>query len=471
MIRFEIRLLMIFMIFFAGIAGLVLLIDMRTERQLVDDVDKDLKNIINTVHYSIQKLSAERGSDREVLERFIEEAKQNKAVREISVIGSTEEVIASSNPQKVGQRHALSGQEIVVREQIGSAKPSEHKIRYDIRVPLFRSDQVIGLVQTYVEVDDYRYLLRQLYLKNLLIAAGAMLFTFGAVFFVISRLNRPLRRLVSAADQVATGDLTVHIVPEHQDEVGRLTGSFNAMIQKLAEQRQLEAKLHVLERRAILAEMASNLAHEIRNPLNLINLTADHLSQQFQPEGQERQRSFRELISGLKTEVRQLNQTVNEFLNIGRPSKLKRSRFAWMDLFEEVERSIKSQLISKAITLKFLGQIELVINADREQMRLVVLNLLLNAVQAVSYKGQVTVHVERVNDAKEVVVSVTDNGPGIRPEDLHHIFEPYFTTRPSGTGLGLALVRRVIEEHGGKIHAVNVADGGARFEITLPVEG
>ena len=471
MTRLETRLLLLFTILFIAVAGLVLLISIRAERELVVDVEEDLKNIVTTVHYSVQRLSAERGSDREVLEQFIEQAKHNKAVREISVIGSTQEIIASSNPKKIGQHHALSGQEIVVREQFGSTKPSEHKIRYDIRVPLFRNEQVVGLVQAYLEVDDYKYLLRRLYLKNLLIAAGAMVFAFGVVFFVLNRLNRPLRRLISAADQVASGDLTVNIVPARQDEVGRLTASFNAMTQKLAEQQQLEAKLHVLERRAILAEMASNLAHEIRNPLNLINLTADHLGQQFRPEGEERQKSFQELISGLKTEVRQLNQTVSEFLNMGRPSKLKRSSFTLMDLFEQAKRSVKSQLISKAITLEYFGQTEHLIDADMEQMRLVLLNLLINAIDAVSNEGQILIHAERTDDSKEVVVSITDNGSGIRPEDLPHLFEPYFTTRPSGVGLGLALVRRVVEEHGGKIHAANEPNGGARFEIVLPVEG
>ena len=470
MIRFEMKLLLVFAVFFVGVVGLILFINMRAERQLLEGIQEDLENFVQTVHFSIQRLAAEQGPDREVLEQFIEEAKQNKGVREVSVVGSTEEVIASSNPKKVGERRALTGQEIVVREQFGNTEPPDHHIHYEVRIPLVRNDQVIGLVQTSLQMKDYRFLLRQLYLKNLFIAAGVLLFAFGAVFFILNRMNQPMRRLISAAGRVASGDLTVQLPGGDEDEVGKLTASFNVMTQKLAEQQQMEDRLHGLERRVTLAEMASNLAHEIRNPLNLINLTADHLSQQFPPEEEDRRQAYQELIGGLKAEVRQLNQMVNEFLNVGRPAPMKRSHFTWVELLEQVQRSIKHQLTSKGVTLESPGPADLWITADQEQMRLALLNLVLNAIEAVPENGRIVLLAEESNDSNEIILSMTDNGPGIAPEDLSQIFEPYFTKRPGGTGLGLALVRRIVEKHGGRIRAQNQPEGGARFEIRLPVE-
>lgn len=472
MIRFEIKLLLVFVIFFIGVVGLMLFLTMRAEKKLIDEVEKDLQDFVRTVHFSTRKLSMERGPDREALERFIEEAKKNKAVREVSVVGSTQEVIASSNPKKVGERReGLSGQEIVVREQFGEKESSGQKKRYEVRIPLIRNDRVIGLVQSSLVTEDYRYLLRQLYLENLMIAAGVMLFAFGAVFFILNRMNRPLRSLTLAAGRVAAGDLTTTLISNGDDEVVRLTNAFNVMTQKLAEQKKLEDKLHSLERREILAEMASSLAHEIRNPLNLINLTADHLSQQFQPEAGERQQAYQDLISGLKTEVRQLNRMVTDFLNIGRPVKLKKNRVSCADFFDQIQRSIQHQLNSKEITLKFSGLKDLWMMVDQEQMRLVFLNLFLNAIEAVPNSGSIVVHGENRDSSGEIFISVTDNGSGIPSEDLHRIFEPYFTKRQEGTGLGLALVKRIIEEHDGTIKAANASGGGARFEITLPMEG
>jgi signal transduction histidine kinase len=150
---------------------------------------------------------------------------------------------------------------------------------------------------------------------------------------------------------------------------------------------------------------------------------------------------------------------------------MQKSRFAWAELLEQVQRSVKHQLTSKGITLESSGPADLWITADQEQMRLVLLNLVLNAIEAVSENGQIKVATEETDGSREIILSMTDNGPGIAPEDLSRIFEPYFTKRPGGTGLGLALVRRIVEEHGGKIQATNQPEGGARFEIRLPAEG
>jgi nitrogen fixation/metabolism regulation signal transduction histidine kinase len=301
----------------------------------------------------------------------------------------------------------------------------------------------------------------------------ALLFSFCATFIALWSINKPLRKLSIAAERVASGDLTVQLNDGNQsgtDEVGRLTTSFNTMTQKLSAQKELEDKLRVFERRAILAEMASNLAHEIRNPLNLINLTADHLGHEFKPEGNEKMKTYSELIASLKAEVQHLNKMVDEFLTIGRPSKLKKIKFTLRELFDQVQILVKQQLIAKSIAFSIAGPQDTMLSADLEQMRLVVLNLLLNAVEAVSRNGKIEVTIESKIDPNILILKIRDTGSGIPAGNLELIFEPYFTNRPGGTGLGLALARRIIEEHGGKITASNHVDGGAQFEIVLPIE-
>jgi signal transduction histidine kinase len=161
---------------------------------------------------------------------------------------------------------------------------------------------------------------------------------------------------------------------------------------------------------------------------------------------------------------------VDDFLNVGRPSKLKKTKFTLHDLFEQVQILVKQHMMAKSIRFNVTGEPGEEIVADLEQMRLVILNLLLNAIQAVPVRGAISINVKRDDSLCNLIVTIRDTGPGIPEENLDRIFEPYFTNRPGGTGLGLALARRIIEEHEGTIKATNHPKGGAQFEISLPIE-
>jgi signal transduction histidine kinase len=473
--RFQTKLLLVFILLLLSVVGLMVFFNYKSAETLLSDVQGNLQDIVNTVHFSTRKLSTEKGPDREFLEQFIKEFKAKKNVKEVSIVSNQHEVIASSNPKRVGrQEKALSGKEIVVEEQFGDQDSlnvaAGHKVRYEVRVPLVRDDKVIGLVQTSIVLNDFGYLLRQAYLKNIAIAMVALLFACGASFFILNRLNKPIRALSAAAEKVALGDLTVQIYDLGQDEMGRLSASFNGMIGKLAERKTLEDRLRHLERRAILAELASSLAHEIRNPLNLINLTADHLGDQFRPEEDNLREKYLNLVQSLKSEVKHLNHVVSDFLALGRPSKPRKERFRLDELIGQVEVMVRQQLATKGIRFKVNCDPNMWVVADQEQMRLVLLNLLLNAVEAVSAKGSITVNARDGAEQGRMVISVVDNGTGVDPENLELIFEPYFTKRDGGTGLGLALVRRIVDEHGGKVHAINNPGGGLKLEFSLPAE-
>ena len=445
-------------------------VNYQNAKQVLGEVEANLQEIVNTVHFSTRKLSTEKGPDREFLEKFIEEFKAKKGVKEVSIVSNHQEVIASSNPKRIGhQEKGLSGKEIVVQEQFGIPDSGNNRIRYEVRMPLIRDDRVIGLVQTSIAVTDFSLLLREVYIKNIAVALSALLVACSASFFILHRLNKPIRSLSAASERVAFGDLTVRIEAIGQDEMGRLASSFNGMILKLAEQKVLEERLRHLERQAILAEMASTLAHEIRNPLNLINLTADHLGDQFRPAESERRDDYMGLVQSLKSEVKHLNNVVGEFLTLGRPHKLQKIRFQLLSLLEQVEVMVKQQLATKGIGFQTRCASDLWLMADQEQLRLVFLNLMLNAIEAVQPGGHI--EIEAHVDARNfLVLSVLDNGRGVDAKELDLIFDAYFSKREGGTGLGLALVRRIIEEHGGKIHAENNPEGGLRLELTLPVE-
>jgi len=466
-LRFEHKLLLVFVGLSLLLLAAVVVIALQFESRLIFETEKDIDQLVQTVHFSAQKLSAEKGADLDALMLFIQEAKANRAVKEVSVIGSNEEVVASSNPSKVGQRRNLPGGEIVVREQFGVRDSSGHHIHYIVRVPLLRDNRVIGLVETSIFVDDIRYLLRQFYLRTLALSVLVLVVILGVAYVALRKLSQPLRDLTIAAARVAEGDLTVALAPSGTDEVGRLADSFNAMTGKLAEQRLLEDRVRELERHALLTEMAASLAHEIRNPLNLINLTADHLASQFKPQRSDHAKSFVDLIAALKDEVRHLNQMVEAFLQSSRPPKIARQRFPFQEIASQVITLLKVPLAQKRVTVAtdIVPQAEPL--ADKEQLRLVLLNLVLNASQAVPEGGAIDIAARQDGDA--FTFTVSDNGPGIPQGSSEQVFEPYYTERPGGTGLGLALARRIIEQHGGSISARNLPGSGAQFEVTIPM--
>jgi nitrogen fixation/metabolism regulation signal transduction histidine kinase len=472
--RFQTKLMLVFILLLLTVVGLMAFFNYQNAKKLLGEVEADLQDIVNTVHFSTRKLSSEKGPDREFLEKFIEEFKAKKGVKEVSIVSNRHEVIASSNPKRIGrQEKALSGKEIVVQEQFGvqdSGKENEgRRIRYEVRMPLIRDDRVIGLVQTSISLTDFRHLLREAYVKNMFIAMTALLFACGASFFILHRLNKPIRILSAAAERVAFGDLTVRTTDLGQDEMGRLAASFNGMILKLAEQKELEERLRHMERQAILAELASTLAHEIRNPLNLINLTADHLGDQFRPEDAQRRIDYMDLVASLKSEVKHLNTVVGDFIALGRPHKLQKARFRLAELIDQVEVMVKQQLATKGVGFKSDCGQDLRLLADQEQLRLVLLNLLLNAIEAVGRGGNISIR-SRIDAQGNLIMLVSDDGKGVDPGNLELIFEPYFTKRDGGTGLGLALVRRILEEHGGHIVASNNPEGGLTMELSLPAE-
>ena len=237
-------------------------------------------------------------------------------------------------------------------------------------MPIVRDKKVIGLVETSFIVNDFSDLLHRLYVRNIAVAATAFLVLFLMSSFVLYNLIRPLRRLTGAAESVASGDLSVRVDYKSRDEIGRLAATFNQMTAKLLELKDLEEKLRIMDRRAVLSETAATLAHEIRNPLNLINLTADHLSHTFLPQAPGQREAYEGMIASLKAEVRHLNTMVEEFMAIGKPIRIRKVSVSLSELLAQVELLVKHPLVSKQLSLRYALPDLLQFSADREQCAL-----------------------------------------------------------------------------------------------------
>jgi signal transduction histidine kinase len=290
---------------------------------------------------------------------------------------------------------------------------------------------------------------------------------------VVWRFTRPIKSLSIAARRVAAGDFSFRVpTTERRDEMGELSELFNEMTLKLDRTRELEAQLYNAEKAVVVSRLASAIAHEIRNPLNYINLTLDHLRVTFAPSDPEKQEKFNSLTAQLKSEVARINARITEFLNYSRPAALEPQSLDLGALARDALRIFEPQASECNVEMHveegpFLPRVV----ADAESLRSALTNLVINGLQALDGNGgRLSVSLSSEEEGRRVRIDVTDTGRGITPEDISKVFEPYYSTKETGTGLGLAIVRKAVEDHQGTIAVKSKVGEGATFTITLPAE-
>ncbi len=230
------------------------------------------------------------------------------------------------------------------------------------------------------------------------------------------------------------------------------------------ELREAQASLRRSERLAALGQLTAGLAHELRNPLGTIKASAEMLSK---PSAKRRPEVMDEMAGFITSEVDRMNGLVASFLDFARPLQI---RPVETDLKSVIDRVVREQSeLARARGIELVTKTEdggLVFAFDGELLRLALSNLVQNAIQASEAGQQVELRAESAAD--EVMISISDKGEGIRREHLESIFNPFFTTKTKGVGLGLALVAKIVDEHGGRIQVLSEPGKGARFEVRLP---
>jgi two-component system sensor histidine kinase HydH len=229
----------------------------------------------------------------------------------------------------------------------------------------------------------------------------------------------------------------------------------------------LEAEMARGERLATVGNLAAAVAHEIRNPLSAISMGLQRLRAEFEPAEREEYRRMVDLVQG---EVRRLNAIVEEFLSLARPIELRPEPVPVAALLDEIRRLVEPQAGRAGIVVEETVPDSLPnLRADRDRIKQVLLNLVLNAIEAMPSGGRLTLGAAASGPA--LTLTVTDTGSGIPPDLLPRVFEPYVTSKTRGLGLGLAIARRIVEAHGGRIEAESGAGQGACFRVTLPRDG
>ena len=322
---------------------------------------------------------------------------------------------------------------------------------------------------------------------HLAITALLLGVTILIVVAIVTRLSlsEPIRELLEGAMAVGRGNLDYRVkVSQQGTELTTLAREFNRMADRLAEQRgklkreaedrlSLERQLRHTERLAAIGHLAAGVAHEMGAPLQVIDGRAKQLQQQPDAQLETRQRN----LTIIRSQAARITRIVRQLLNLSRPFSLNSQPFVVEDLLRDTVELLESQAEKSQIRIvtpprNIDGH---QITADPELVHQVVLNICQNGIQAMPNGGVLTLDCtdHRAGDGRRyVAIRIADTGTGIDPETMPRIFDPFFTTKEvgSGTGLGLAVSRRIVEEHLGWMEAENLPTGGAIFTVYVPVE-
>ena len=277
------------------------------------------------------------------------------------------------------------------------------------------------------------------------------------------QINHPLSfERVLTTGSGTTHSLLLTILPV-EDAERKFVGDV-LLIQDISELRQLETELRRNERLAALGRMAAGVAHELRNPLSSIKGLAVLLRAKVVGD-----REGIQTADILVQEVERLNRGISELLDYARPEKLQKNLVSLTSILEKAATLVRLDAEDMGISITVTNTLkDDLIPVDADKMNQVLLNLLLNAIQAMPDGGRISIRTERAGNT--VVIVVEDDGEGIPEDDLARVFDPYFTTKSDGSGLGLALSAKIIEEHGGTISLESNLGRGTRVVFSIPLE-
>jgi len=439
-----------------------------SEDKMLDLIQDEISGLTKAIEISVERITA-AGSTSEVrLKNYFDQLKK-RSIEEVSILSDQQEVILSSNPQLIGSKISVSKNEFLITAKIGGDEKGNPKKLYSAFVPVISKGKLEGYIHISMYFDDLEKLSREMLYRRVFWMLP--IFGIGVLFciFISYRYTKPISILIEAIRSISLGKMPkLPTIP--QADISGLADSLGDMINKLEEQKTMEEKLKRSEQQAMLAQLASGIAHEIRNPLNFISLSVDHLGTLESMGATDGQGGPGDLIRKTKAEIHRVNQMVTNFLDLGREFVLHPIRIR-ADLPVEEALSLNQQLIrDRGITLEknYCHPVP-VVEIDIDRMKSCFQNLITNAADAMPGGGMLRIFIKENKGVVELVFE--DTGEGIRPDDLSKIWEPYFTTKKTGTGLGLAISKRIIEAHGGSIEISSTPGTGTCARVSIPFTG
>ena len=302
------------------------------------------------------------------------------------------------------------------------------------------------------------------------ILLGALLFTLlgaGIGLPVAERIADPVKRLTRATRQIARGDFDAHVAVRSADELQRLVEAFNRMGAELKAQRASLERTHRLE---AWAEMARQVAHEIKNPLTPVQLSAEHLLRVHADRGEPLTPVLERCVESILKQVRLLRQISSEFSSFAASPSAQPRPTALHELVDEVLDPYRLGLPDRIELSADVPRSLPPVSVDRTLIARALTNIVENALHAMPGHGSLMIAASQMPDAWQVRLVISDTGVGLDEDSRARIFEPYFSTKVTGTGLGMTIAKRNIELNGGTIEVQSERGRGTTVILSLPVE-
>jgi signal transduction histidine kinase len=484
-LRFRTRLALVMFLTLGGMTAVLMYAYVEHNRQIKAYVAGQTSDLLQIIALAKMRIPPTMNRD-QAIQTYLK-ALDDAGLTSVNVVSPTGEVVASTTPGQVGKKVKLKHKHSRTPEKLNPIQISAelHDVDMDssveqnpyiVEFPLVQGDKVLGYAQIRGQMDTVGLLLRRMYMTRLVWTLVTMLVGMFAVIYLAFRFTKPVDELAAGAKQVAQGNLYVTLPETGTGELGRLARTFNQMVERLRENRKLEERLNEAEKLSLLGRFASTVAHEVRNSLNFINLSIDQIRAKHVTSEQRAARDLQRNLSNIKDEVSRLNRLVNDFLAAGRQSP---PQLAACDLWETVRQAIgviekqaQQQNIRISATLPSEHPL---LRADAGQLKTCFLNILTNAIQAMPRGGEirVTASVHPANSRPgSVELQFADTGTGIPAELREKIFAPFYSTKATGFGLGLAITRKIVEDHGGSIRVADSnepARSGTVIVMELPL--
>jgi signal transduction histidine kinase len=439
----------------------------QSRKALLLEFNNTARSLVNNLAHNIEvPLFIENKS---ALTSLAQNLMKEQAVQSVSIYDENGGAVVSLSKG----RRLFSWQKELVRDEVYFSSEADGALGDEMNLYLQESadrseekGRLIGIIEVLFSRESIISALNRMRWWIFIAATIAACIGGVAALYFSRTLILPVQRLARATYSIARGNWEERLSISGTDELGQLTESFNIMAQSLIAKRdELEDTYRALSLRDRMAEIgkfSTIIAHELKNPLGIINGAVDILDKpSTAPE------LHATMVGYIKDEVRRLNKIIEDFLAFARPAPPQKQLCDLNDVVRKLANHFcVPEDLQKNVTLHVELGPQMQAEIDEDQIYQVLLNLANNAVQAMDQDGSITLR----TDCHEglITLQVADTGPGIPPDMREKVFEPFFTTKTQGTGLGLAIVKKFIESHQGGISIAEAPGGGTVFNIYLP---